>query len=364
MSSPGASQTEASKPAGPKADGAGGLAEQGHEPRPRLSLRSLGARAMGTNSLLILVVLAVLVAAFGIAKPDSFLTAYNIRSIASNAAVLLVLSLGETVVIMTAGIDLSVGSVLVFSSVVTAEIFNQFGGASAGTGGILLGLAGGLAAGLAWGLLNGVLVAKAHIPPLIVTLGSFGAALGLAQVITNGGDLRNVPSSLNSSVGYGQTIGTIPWLVVIALCVTLVMGFFMHSTLFGRYTIAVGSNSEAARRSGIRLGRHLTKVYGLCGLLAGAAGFLALAQFSTTTISGHTTDNLSAVSAVVIGGTSLFGGRGSIFGTVIGVFIPVVLSNGFVIIGVPAFWQSVAIGAVLVLAVYIDQFLRQTQGST
>jgi ribose transport system permease protein len=143
--------------------------------------------------------------------------------------------------------------------------------------------------------------------------------------------------------------------------VALVFGVILRMTRFGRYTYAVGSNAEAPRRAGIHVDRHLVKIYALAGTLAGLAGFLSLARFSTTTLGGHSTDNLNAIAAVVLGGTSLFGGIGTIGGTVVGVFIPAVLQNGFVITGVQPFWQQVAVGAVLIAAVYLDQLRRRTQ---
>jgi ribose transport system permease protein len=206
-----------------------------------------------------------------------------------------------------------------------------------------------------------VLITRARVPPLIVTLGTLGAALGLAQVITDGVDLRDVPFSLVDTIGTGRLFGQIPWLVVIAAVVAVVFGVVLAATRFGRHTYAIGSNVEAAQRSGIDVDRHLVKVYALSGFLAGLAGFLSLARFSTTTIGGHSTDNLSAIAAAVLGGTSLFGGLGTIAGTVIGVFIPIVLQNGFVITGVKPFWQQVAVGAVLIAAVYLDQLRRRTQ---
>ncbi len=210
-------------------------------------------------------------------------------------------------------------------------------------------------------MLNGVLITKARVPPLIVTLGTLGMALGIAQVITDGVDVRDVPFKLVEHIGTGRLFGQIPWLVVIAAFVAVVFGVILADTRFGRYTYAIGSNVEAARRAGINVDRHLIKVYALSGTLAGLAGFLSLARFSTTTIGGHSTDNLQAIAAVVLGGTCLFGGIGVIAGTVIGVFIPVVLQNGFVITGVKPFWQQVAVGAVLILAVYLDQLRRRTQ---
>jgi ribose transport system permease protein len=200
------------------------------------------------------------------------------------------------------------------------------------------------------------------VPALIVTLGSYGMALGFAQIITHGTDVRGIPDRLNTTIGIGM-LGAIPWIVVIAALVTLVGGVVLATTRFGRHTYAVGSNAEGARRAGVTVRRHLIAVYALSGLLAGLAGDLSLARFQTTTIAGHTTDNLSAIAAVVLGGTSLFGGIGTMFGTVIGVFIPTVLQDGFVIVGIQPFWQSVAVGAVLIAAVFVDQWRRRRRES-
>jgi ribose transport system permease protein len=273
--------------------------------------------------------------------------------------VLLVLAVGMTYVIITAGIDLSVGAVLVFSGVVSAKFMSAVGGDNWGT--ILAGLAAALGSGLAWGVLNGFLVAKAKIPALIVTLGTLGMALGAALLITGGVDQRDVPFKLVETVGSGRLFGELPYLVLIAFAVAVVFGVLLAATRFGRYTYAIGSNAEAARRAGINVDRHLIKVYGLSGFLAGMAGMVSLARFATTTIGGHSTDNLAAIAAVVLGGTSLFGGIGTVLGTLVGVFIPAVLQNGFVILGVQPFWQQVAVGAILIVAVYIDQLKRRAQ---
>jgi ribose transport system permease protein len=318
-----------------------------------------------TSPVWIFLALLVIVAVFGVMRPNQFLSSFDIRTIFINAAVALMLSVGMTFVIITAGIDLSVGSVLVISGVLAGKVMIAAGGGAlhavnAGWGPILLGILVGLVVGIAWGVLNGVLIALLDIPPLIVTLGSFGMALGLADVATGGVDVSGVPSQFGTTLGSGS-IGPFPTLVVIAAVVTIVAGLVLHLTRFGRYTYAIGSNPEAARRAGIRVSAHLIKVYALAGLLSGLGGVLSLAYFTTTTISGHVTDNLTAISAVVIGGTSLFGGRGTMFGTVVGVFIPVVLASGLVIVGVQSFWQQVVIGAILIIAVYFDQLRRRAR---
>ena len=313
-------------------------------------------RLVTGQSTAIALILVGLIAVFSFLKPEEFLDVNNARNIATDAAVLLVLAVGLTFVIITAGIDLSVGAVLVFSGVVAAKLMNEMGGDNWGV--ILAGLGVALASGLGWGLLNGFLVAKAKIPAFIVTLGTLGMALGSALLITGGVDQRDVPFKLIDTVGSGRAFGEIPYLVLIAAAVALVFGVILAMTRFGRYTYAIGSNEEAVRRAGVNVDAHLIKVYAIGGTLAGLAGFMSLARFGTTTIGGHSTDNLDAISAVVIGGTSLFGGIGTIIGTVVGVFIPAVLRNGFVIVGVQPFWQQVAVGAVLIVAVYLDQLRR------
>jgi ribose transport system permease protein len=313
-------------------------------------------RLAAVSSVWIGLILLSLVVIFSILRFEEFFDINNARNIATDAAVLLVLAVGVTYVIITAGIDLSVGSVLVFSGVVAAKAMNGIGGDNWGV--LLVGLAVALAAGCAWGALNGFLVTKARIPSFIVTLGTLGMALGAALLITGGVDERDVPFKLITTIGSGRLFDEIPYLVLIAAAVALVGGIVLSQTRFGRYTYAIGSNAEGARRAGVNVDRHLIKVYAIAGTLAGLAGYMALARFGTTSIGGHSTDNLNAIAAVVIGGTSLFGGIGTILGTVFGVFIPVVLQNGFVIVGIQPFWQQVAVGAVLIAAVYLDQLRR------
>jgi ribose transport system permease protein len=317
---------------------------------------SLWSRLVHMQAFQILLVLIVIVAVFATLAPISFANIGNARLIAQNASILAILGVGMTFVIVTSGIDLSIGSVMVFSGVVAAKVMQAIGGDGWGTA--FIGIVVSVLIGLLWGVLNGTLIAKAKIPPLIVTLGALGMALGLAQIITGGVDIRDIPAVMQDSIGYGNVFGQVPVLTLIAALVVIVGGVVLHATRFGRYTFAIGSNEESARRVGVRVDRHLIMVYALSGLLAGFAGVLSLAQFGTTAIAGQTQTNLNVIAAVVIGGTSLFGGVGTIFGTVIGLFIPAVLQNGFVIVGVQPFWQQVAVGAVLIAAVYVDQRRR------
>jgi ribose transport system permease protein len=334
-------------------------AEIGEAPARALSPRL--RRAASVSELWTFLILAALVTFFTVAAPRRFFTAYDLTQIAVNAAIYLVLGVGMTYVVITAGIDLSIGSVLVLAAVAAGEYNIHHGGAAAGWGTVAVCVLIALAVGAAWGALQGAVVATEKVPPLIVTLGGLGAALGIAELVTGGQDPADTAAvNLQNSLGYGKLLG-IPWLVILAAAVTLVFGAVLSATRFGTHTFAIGSNPAASRHAGIRVGRHLVKVYALMGLLAGVGAVMWLASFGTTSIAGHSTDNLKVITAVVLGGTSLFGGRGSVPGTVIGVFIPAVLSTGLIVIGVQQYWQDVAVGVVLVAAVYIDQMRRRTR---
>jgi ribose transport system permease protein len=307
-------------------------------------------------------ILLGLIVIFTILEGTVFLSLGNFSNIAVEAVGLLLLAVGSTFVIITAGIDLSVGSVLVLSSVVTARVMAGLAASGSEPVAIAAGIVLGLLTGLICGLANGAIITRYKVPPFIVTLGMLGVALGAAQILAGGTNVPGVPLSFSNAFGpINELFGFLPVPVLIALVVVVIAGISLAYTRFGRYTYAIGSNAEAARRAGINVDAHLIKVYALSGLLAGLAGVLDIARFSTTSLGGHSADNLAAISAVVIGGTSLFGGTGTILGSVVGTFIPAVLRNGFVIQGVQAYWQEVVIGAILILAVYIDQRRRAAE---
>lgn len=332
-------------------------AEQPLAPEVEERSSRLLSRLQEVQGFQILILLVVVIAIFGILEPSTFLTVNNFRSVAVNTSILAVLGIGMTFVIVTGGIDLSIGSVLVFSGVVSSKVMTALGGQ--GWGVATVGIIVSCLCGLAWGVLNGFLVARAKVPALIVTLGTLGMALGIAQIMTGGVDIRSVPNVLGNEIGYGEIFGQIPVLVVIAGVFLVLGGILLHKTKAGLFTYALGSNTEACRRVGIKVDRQLIFVYGLSGLLAGVAGILSLSYFQSTTLSGQSTTNLSVIAGVVIGGTSLFGGIGSIFGTLMGLFVPSILQNGFVIIGIQPFWQQVVVGMVLIAAVFIDQRRRE-----
>lgn len=312
-------------------------------------------RLLNFQSVWILGVLLVIVAFFAAKAGGKFFSATNLSTISQNVSILAVIGVGMTFVIVTSGIDLSVGSVLIFSSVISAKVMLAVGGDNMGV--LFIGLLTALVTGLLWGLLNGYLVAISGVPPLIVTLGTLSLALALAQVITNALDVGVDATSLTDIGQYDKVLG-IPVISFVALVVVIIGGIALHRTKFGLYTFAVGSNEEGAKRVGVKTRRHLIAVYALSGFLAGLGAIMYLSQFGTTSIGGLTLLNLNAISAVVIGGTSIFGGQGSMFGTVVGLFIPAVLQAGFVIIGVSPYWQGAALGGVLIAAVYVDQTRR------
>lgn len=335
-------------------------------PPPRDSRGRLMLLALG--NFWILFFLLGLIVFFSITTPNhAFLQVSNFKNIALDTSEVILLGIGETFVIITAGIDLSVGGILVFSAVAAGLVMLHFSGTSAqvnnlqypqASTAIPLGIAVGLVTATAWGLLNGLLVTFLRLPSFIVTLGTLGMAFGGADLLTGGTNLSSVPTGFQDSLGNGAILGIyVP--VIVALIALVIAHMLLTQTRFGRYTAAIGSNEDGSRRSGVPVNLHLVKVYGLTGFLCGVAGLIDLARFGTENISSHNTDNLDAIAAVVIGGTSLFGGVGTIVGTVIGAFIPTVLSNGFVINGIDPFWQEVLVGATIIVAVYIDQWRRR-----
>jgi ribose transport system permease protein len=334
-------------------------------------LRSLTSNpAERITEVWILLMLVGLVIIFSVLEGSVFFNLANFGNIAVDASELLLIAVGTTFVIITSGIDLSVGSVLVFASVVAAKVMVALAGTPAQVQNgiypnqglaIVAGIVLGVLAGLLWGIVNGVLITRLKVPPFIVTLGTLGMSLGAALILSGGVNVPFVPPAVQAQIGAGTLLGFLPIPVAVAIVVVVIAALALSRTRFGRYTYAIGSNEQAARKAGINVDMHLIKIYALSGLLAGLAGVMDVARFSTASVGAHTSDNLSAIAGVVIGGTSLFGGAGTIIGTVVGIFIPAILANGFVIQGVQPFWQQVAIGAILILAVFIDQQRRRAQ---
>lgn len=324
-------------------------------------LRELAARLTTTSVFPILSVLVALIVVFSVITPSgSFLSTFNGQAILSEAPVLLLLAAAATLVIISGGLDLSLGSVLTFSAV-TGLLTMKAVGVDQGWFAIAVGTAVGVTSGAAWGFVNGVLIAYVRLSPFVVTLASFGAALGAARLVANGQAPNTGPPELQSTVGFA-TVAGIPVGFLIAGGVVLVLGVMLAQTRFGENVYIIGSNEEAARRGGIRVRRDQLVLYMMSGSLAGLAGIVDVARFDTASITtGHTTELIAAIAAVIIGGASLTGGVGTMAGTVVGVFIPTVLNNGLVIMAVQRFWQDVAIGVILVAAVAFDKWRRAKQ---
>jgi ribose transport system permease protein len=327
-----------------------------------MAAMSTAARRVSTTGVFwIFVVLVVLVVTFGATLPsDTFLTTFNAQTVAGDASTLLVLAAGATLVIVSGGLDLSIGSVMTFSAVTAALVMKEVAGSSTDheLSAALIGAAVGVAGGAAWGAINGGLIAYARLPPFVVTLGSLGAALGSARLLSGGANVSGTPPRLQEDVGLATVLG-VPVPFVVAAVLVLGCGVLLARTRFGEHNYLIGSNQEAARRGGIAIPRHLFGLYVLSGALAGSAGLLELSRFGVASVStGHTTELIAALAAVVIGGASLTGGVGLMLGSVVGVFIPVILANGLLIGGVERFWQDVVVGIILVAAVWFDQWRR------
>lgn len=309
----------------------------------------------------ILVALVGIYVVFGLISPDHvFFTLVNVRNLSISAAEILVLATGMTLLIVAGQLDLSIGSQLVLSAVVGAQVMERLEGSPDATR-ITLGIVTSLVVGAAYGLVNGLITTRLRIPSFIVTLGSLGIGLGSAQMLTAAGGSTSHPAPATLARFGLSTVFGVPSVVVIAVVVAVMLGLVLARTRFGLHCYAVGSNPDAARRAGVPAERVVVRAFVLMGLLSGVAGVIDIARFSSVSVATHQSDNLTAIAAVIIGGASLYGGKGTVFGSVIGTLIPVVLLQGFVIQNVSPYWQNVAIGTVLIAAVAFDQFDRTVQ---
>lgn len=281
---------------------------------------------------------------------DRFMTVSNLVNIARQVSINTIIAVGMTLVIITGGIDLSVGSLVALSGCVAIMTMELPG---ADVTGIILGLA--VAAGA--GLFSGVLVAYGKIPPFITTLAMLTIARGAALVITAGQPQVRFDTAYRV-LGEG-TVGPVPVPIVIMALVLLVASFILKHTPLGSYIYATGGNEEAARLSGIKISRVKALVYSISGFCAGISGLVLAARLGSAQPNTGTGFELDAIAAVVLGGTSLMGGRGTIWGTLIGALIIGVLNNGFNLLNVSPYYQLIAKGSVIILAVLLDQFLRR-----
>ena len=280
-----------------------------------------------------------------------FLKPSNIINILRQISITGIIAVGMTFVIITGGIDLSVGSVLALSAVVAASF------AHPDEYPLLVPLLLGLLVGLSLGTLNGILIAKKRLAPFIVTLGMMTAARGLSLVYTNGRPVINLSDNYNQ-IGGGYLAG-IPLPVIAFLLILLIGVFILHFTRFGRYVYAIGGNELAAKVSGINTNRILIGVYALTGMLAGLAGIVLSSRVMSGSPSTGQGYELDAIAAVVIGGTSLSGGIGSIAGTIVGALIIGVMNNGLDLLNVSSYWQQIVKGFIIVLAVLLDKKTKE-----
>ncbi|WP_418965828.1 ABC transporter permease [Cetobacterium sp.] len=277
---------------------------------------------------------------------EYFFTTTNLLTIALQTSVIGIIAIGQTVVIITGGIDLSVGSIVAFSGV-TAGLLVERGLP------LVPALILGVFIGAAVGIVNGGLISKANLPPFIATLGMMMVLRGLTLALTNGMPI----SSFDDSFVYlsGGSVFGIPNPVIYFISLGLIFNFILRRTVLGKDIYAIGSNEEAARLSGVNIVKVKLMVYGFCGFLSGISGIILASRLISAQPTEGAGYELDAVAAVVIGGASLSGGKGNIIGTIIGAFIMSTLRNGLNMMNVSGFWQQFVVGVVLLLAVYLDQ---------
>ncbi|TKT74739.1 ABC transporter permease [Aquamicrobium sp. LC103] len=318
-----------------------------------------GPRLSGAHHrLLAFASLIVLVVGFSLASPN-FMQTSNVIAILQATSVNGVLAIAATLVIITGGIDLSVGTLMTFCAVIAGVVLTYWGLP------LPFGIAAAILAGAAAGLCSGTFVAKLKVPPFIATLGMMLILKGLSLVISGTRPIYFNETPGFTQIAQGSIVGRIipavplPNGVLILFLVAIVVSFILSKTALGRYTFALGSNEEAVRLSGVNTERWKIAVYALAGSICGVAGLLIASRLNSAQPALGQGYELDAIAAVVIGGTSLSGGRGTILGTLIGALIMSVLANGLRILSVAQEWQTVVTGSIIILAVYVDMLRRR-----
>jgi len=275
-----------------------------------------------------------------------FLSTTNLSSVVRQTAVINIMALGMTLVIVSGGIDLSVGAILAFAGTIGTM-------AMAAGQPVWVGVIVGVLCGSAWGFVNGYLTTALKIPPFIVTLGTLGIARGLTLIISGGLPVVGLPKEL-AYLGEG-TVAGIPFVLLVLIVCAVITHVVLHNTKLGRYTYAIGSNVDAAIYAGIPVKRYTTAVYAISGMLCGLASMIEASRLMTGQPTAGQGYELQVIAAVVIGGGSLTGGEGSVIGTLIGAFIMGLLSNGSDLLGINPYVQQAIIGAIIILAVALDE---------
>ena len=299
------------------------------------------------SSFMIYIVLALLILAVSVMSGGRFLAVTNILNVLRQVTITGTLAIGMTGVLITGGIDLSVGSVMAIAGVLAADMAHTASGTP-----VIVAVLVGLLVGLAFGSLNGVLIAYLKAPAFIVTLGVQSIARGLAYIYTQGSPVIDLSDSYKF-IGQGELLG-IPFPVYVFIAIVAVEIFILHFTKLGRYIFATGNNESAAIASGVRTKNVKMFVYCSCGVLAGFAGLLLASRTSSAVPNAASGYELDAIAAAVIGGTSTAGGSGSVYGTVVGLLILGILSNGLDILNVSSYIQQVVKGIVIIAAVLLD----------
>lgn len=297
--------------------------------------------------LLVMILLSVLV-------PDKFLTADNFLNVFRRSSVNAIIAVGMTAIIISGGVDLSVGSMLAVAGMVGAWTMQKLGGPELTAQSMWLGTLAGIATGTLAGLLNGVLINALKLPPFILTLGTMSMFRGVAYVM-NDGQPYNVPGY--KYLGEGM-VGSLPISILIATVIVVAAALVLKHTTLGRYTYAIGNNRQATQYSGVNVARNLTWIYTICGALVGIASMIATSRTVSAQPTAGITLELDIIAAVVIGGASLNGGRGTVLGTIIGTLLISFLRNGCTLLGISTNVQLIVIGAIIVVAVSVDQLAR------
>ena len=285
-----------------------------------------------------------------------FLGIQNLLNICSQVAIIAIIAIGMTMVIITGGIDLSVGSLIALASVVTALMIRDlFGGTGAGIGGLFVASLAGILVCMCVGLITGAFVTFIKIPPFIVTLSMMLIARGMASILTEGVSVEELPTAYNK-LGRDADLLNIPNSVLLMLTLYIIAHLLMTRTSLGRYIYAVGGNAEAARLSGVPINQVLLFVYSMTGLLAGLGGIVMASMLNAGSAKYGDMYELYVIAAVVVGGTSLSGGEGKVFGTLIGALIIAVINNGMNLCKIQGFTQKVVLGLVILAAICIDRF--------
>ena len=287
-------------------------------------------------------------------RSDRFLTGDNLSIVLQQVMVVGVIAIGQTLVILTAGVDLSCGTVMALGGIVMTKLAAEMGVP------VPLAIASGVGVSTLFGLLNGLLVTRINLPPFIVTLGTLNIAFAITQLYSNAQTVTDLPDMLNALGGTFRVGGTsVVYGVVVMLGLYVIAWFVLHNTPSGRHVYAVGNNPEAARLTGIATPRVLLTVYVVAGVLYGIAALLSVARTGVGDPNAGQTENLDAITAVVLGGTSLFGGRGSVLGSLVGALIVGVFRNGLTLMGVSSVYQILITGILVILAVATDQLSRR-----